>query len=331
MNILPKKRWHVRTKENIARVRRDEALAAEEARIEQARIDKAESEARLNLLRAESRKKSGSLVPASVEEDSKVDQNSSKSSKHINFFEELERGNIDHSRTNKDYEKDKKEEQEKYEKQIGYLTYLGQGIKEAVSKSWYNEVPRRLADTEKDVEIKPNRKLLEDPLQDIRGYMKIISLKQGKDEWNQVSRYPDFKTEKLEPRVKIENNSFGDVKIFSKGMKRKMSSSSSADDSSECKPKSHKKHKKDKKHRKRKKHKKDKERNEVQQTFDIEKLRAERIEREKRERLRTQALLAEVKQQSRDGESNPQPTVKQKYNSQFFPQLARQNCEKSHR
>jgi len=48
-------RWHVRTKENIARVRRDEAEAAAQAKEIEVRAKLAEQEARTSLLRTKAR------------------------------------------------------------------------------------------------------------------------------------------------------------------------------------------------------------------------------------------------------------------------------------
>ncbi|ELU02354.1 hypothetical protein CAPTEDRAFT_199555, partial [Capitella teleta] len=117
-------RWHVRNKDNIERVRRDEAKAAEEEKEKQRKVALAESEARTEFLRSKSRKNSAAAaVEAKVEEKSVV---AKEIYSHVNLFQDLDGGAKKEKKGNEEYEKEKKEEKEKYEKQIGLLTYLGQ-------------------------------------------------------------------------------------------------------------------------------------------------------------------------------------------------------------
>lgn len=224
---------------------------------------------------------------------------------HVNFFADLEDGKIDYNRPNVEHEKEKKEEKEKYEKQIGYLTYLGQDTNEATGKkNWYDELPNRLIDAEKNVEVETKKKILIDPMVDIKRYLTVMR----------------SKPVKVQPTVKTE------------AIKRKYDSDNSHSDQESHS--THKKHKKDKKHKKhkRKQHKESfKEEIKSQSSIDIEKLRAERLLREQSEKLRAEALMAKVTGDPVPvvAPATPKLAIRQKYNSQFFPEIARQNMERT--
>lgn len=222
-------------------------------------------------------------------------EGTSKKLEHVNFFAELEDGKIDYNRPNAEHEKEKKEEKEKYEKQIGYLTYLGQDTNEASGKkNWYEELPRRLTDTERDIELEAKKKALNDPMVDIKMYLKVMHSKSAKDH-----------------------------KVKTEGVKRKHHSDGSYSDYESCDM-----HKKDRNNKHKKKHS---EKEEVRNQTSLEKLRAERLLREQGERLRTEALLAKVRGEPMPvvAPETPKPAIKQKYNSQFFPEIARQNAERT--
>ncbi|KAL2731266.1 leukocyte receptor cluster member 1 [Vespula squamosa] len=302
MNILPKKRWHVRTKENITRVRRDEAKAAEEERVKQERIQKAETEARINFLRQQARTKYDGRADTS----NITAEISTSVLEHVNFFSDLEKGKIDYNKPNADHEKEKKEEKEKYEKQIGYLTYLGQDTNEALrKKNWYEELPKRLTDKDKDIEVEIKKKVLHDPIQDMKKYLNIMG------------------SVCSEKHVKTEVTS----------VKRRHYDSD--DSNSEREKRKNKKHKKKYKKQKREKNDTSDEPSEKSKiTTNIEKLRAERLLREQKEKLRAEVLVAKLRGDPLPiipSEEIPKPSVKQKYNSQFFPEIARQNAERTPR
>ncbi|XP_034947530.1 leukocyte receptor cluster member 1 homolog [Chelonus insularis] len=295
MNILPKKRWHVRTRENIARVRRDEAKAAEEERTKKARAQKAETEARIEHLRQQRREKYDGR-----DHDVPTTSQLTETHEHINFFKDLEEGKIDNHRPNADHEAEIKAEKEKYEKKIGYLTYLGQDTNEATgAKNWYDEIPKRLNDPEPEKEVQEKKKMVNDPINDIKRYLHIMHSSSS-------SKAPE-NFEKTSKKRKLESDSDNDSRRSSK------------------------RHKKDKK--KAKKNKKD-EREYVESdkpNVNIEKLRAERLLREQKEKLRTEALLAKLRGDPIPivEKEEPKPAIRQKYNSQFCPDIARQNIERT--
>ncbi|XP_006053502.3 leukocyte receptor cluster member 1 [Bubalus kerabau] len=138
MNILPKKSWHVRNKDNVARVRRDEAQAREEEKERERRVLLAQQEARTEFLRKKARHQNS--LPA-VEA---AEAGAPGSSGPVDLFRELLEEGKAVTRGNKEYEEEKRQERERQEKALGILTYLGQSAAEAQTQPpWYQLPPRQ--------------------------------------------------------------------------------------------------------------------------------------------------------------------------------------------
>ncbi|XP_046396018.1 leukocyte receptor cluster member 1 [Ischnura elegans] len=333
MNILPKKRWHVRTKENIARVRKDEAEAAEKEKETQRKILLAEKEARTALLREKARKRFAEGAP----EDADVKPSSSDG--HVNFFEDTEQGIKDYG-VNIEHEKEKREEKEKYEKSIGYLTYLGQNTVEATGEiSWYNKIPERLArpdEDEKSAKIQ-RKKELSDPLNEMCKYLqlkegKAVSISLNSCSVGSMSFGVKRKREDVEEEEKhapgVSKRPRKDYKDREKVWKKKMK-------------KKHRKHKRNKSKRHRRNDSTsgngsscDLEDSQEERKAKLERLRQERLKREAVEAEKARALIAKAKgepiEESKEKKAETDLLFpSQKYNSQFNPHLARQNFSKA--
>ncbi|KAI8647273.1 hypothetical protein BD408DRAFT_408899 [Parasitella parasitica] len=130
MNILHHKSWHVYNKDNIERVRKDEAEAETEAKKKQDRVILAESEARLELLR----KRANARLPL-VDDAKEVNR-----IEHVNLFSDLEdKQNVNSN--NPDYEAEQKAKDEKWERQI--TMYLNKGTEE---DPWYAKLSSQSQD-----------------------------------------------------------------------------------------------------------------------------------------------------------------------------------------
>lgn len=211
---------------------------------------------------------------------------------------------MDYKKANDEYLKEQKEEREKYEKQIGYLTYLGQDTNEALGKkNWYDVAPDRQSS---GVEIGLKGKSYEDPLKIMKKYLGKNE-KEEKEKEAVVAKVVEFK-----PYETI----IGGVKLKKRKEKKKKRKRESDSDSEDGKKKRHKK--------RRSESCGDSEEDEKKRK--IEQLRRERIERERKERLRTEELLAKLRGDPPKPDVQ-EPGIKRKYNSQYNPDIAKQNYD----
>lgn len=299
----------------------------------------ADQEVRIALLRKQSKK-------TELDDQRRPTNDGEPVLEHVNFFTDLEEGKPGTKRTNVEHEKEKKEEQEKYEKQIGYLTYLGQDTNEALGKrDWYDRAPHRedtLDDDGKRLEVGFKVKSFNDPLNVMKRYLGSKSKPSSSKTKEMVSvPVPTARpfTSYISPLDHISDVRAPSSKRRHKERKEKKKRSKSK------KSKKEKKKEEKKVSRKRKRSpssgSEDCEEDEAEKQRKIDtlnKLRAERLKREQAERKRADELISKVtgiplkpptEQQPKNSlqTERSRPPIKQKYNSQFNPEFAKQNYE----
>ncbi|OTF79915.1 leukocyte receptor cluster member 1-like protein [Euroglyphus maynei] len=286
MNILPHKSWHVRTKKNIARVRRDEEKARREEEELQQRISLAEHEARIVHLK----QKQGIKTVDKSKNDAK------NTSEQFDLFNDFK----DKIAEDSEKKEEKKIEQEKWEVRTGIFSYLDGRYKheKAANDEWYLKsheermnVSDKSDETIKNVKDERNKRM-NDPLENMKSYLSIMKKNEAILNLNE-SDPPKIKSKILKTEHTPNLVSTTHKRKHKKRKKRKHHSSSSGSDSdNQCKK------------------------------LLLQKLRTERLDRERRERDRAMQLVHGPSSSRSSAVNND---VKQKYNSQFNPHLAKQN------
>ncbi|CAJ0581746.1 unnamed protein product, partial [Mesorhabditis spiculigera] len=287
MNILHHKSWHVRTKENIRKVRKDEAEAAEKERRELERQINVVSERRLKVLREQADKRLETDFDIRPDANPDAEEEPGTSGGHINFFADLERNERKNlGGDNEEYKQEKAKEKDEWEQKMGILVKLGQDTNELTKKKeWYEVLPKR------PKELSKPERLVFPP----------APKKDAKDDDDEEGRKSkkDKKQKKEKKRKKDKKEKHN--------KKRKRSRSSSSDSSAN--------------ERKKRKSKQEIEEDvAAAKKARIAELREERLRREREERGRSWRVLHPELAKADDERKERE---KPKYNSGFNPHLAR--------